>query len=626
MSQSRLKITATVILLASVFLLKCTYQPTESFFNPIEPPAQLEIIIDIESPEFSDPYYLDFSTTFSLSVEQTGKPLIEHHVTLNNTTPIESRYENNRISFRLDPVVLGVGTHKIQLTLTFKSMTGSLADQLGSEVYQVVNQFSVIVENQPPALLTALQPKIENGYLTLRWKVNKVRPFRFRMSNGHSSTELVNSVPNAELVYIDSGYVGTPTYYSLTVMNAFGTYPVGGVASTPSPTRFTLLSSPGQPTKLEWITTIFPANVTVIGPRGSKTVSVISGHQTLDSLQLGDELAYRLIVNRNRYPNQKFDSSFTVKSKKNIPVSSNIKVVSPSTLFLSQYGELYKLSLPDFARKDSTLGVGGFIHNYHEFNVNTVGNYLTTLAYGKSLPFLINPSNLKDITVYRALITQPDGNGSFAYATHHTAPSNNGLLGGNISYNGLPKPVIYDLKVNTDNYGINAIIWSDSTNIDTPLLSPDGNFFCLTSFDRLICDVFHLESGTWKRVANLVPDKRFFRGQASLEVISIGIIVRVYNLMGGTGTLQPVRQFTIPTAPPGSRLGQVTYDETSQMLVVETIDNLSYSTLRLYDIETFSFKGKVVAYVPENASIPARHVYSGGYHFITTGYGEKVKL
>lgn len=613
----------------SLIIWQCTYEPNETYFNPINPPEPIEVFIDVESPDFSDPYYLDFPTTFSFSVDRTGKPLLEHSVIIDDSNVLPSSLQNGKITFRIDPLSINVGAHNVKLSLTFKSNSGSLADQLGAEVYQAANEFKLIVDNQPPTLAQLVTSKIENGYLTLRWKINTNRPYRLRMSNGYNSSDFI-SKPNEELIYVDSGFVGKPTAYSLTAINAFGNFYIGGTNSPLNNTKFEVQSSLGQVTKLVWSSLFFPANISVVGPHGSKTISISTGLLDLDSLFLGDELEYTIIVSRNKFPNQKFDSVFVVRDKKNIPDFNDLRVVTAFKLFLSHSGELYDLAVPEFTRVDSTRIIAGYGHNFNQFRISADGGYLTALSGELSLPFIINPNALTDVLAFRASIIQPNGVGSYAFATSHTASSINGLLGGSIIYNGQPKPVIYDLKKDTDASQYNAIIWKDTTNEDTPLLAPNGDYFCINSRDQLRCDVYRITIDTWNLVGHLPSDAKYFRGKSSLEVISIGTSkIKVYDISlapNGFGDYQPVRQFTIPATPSGSRLGEVGYDETSQMLFVETIDSFNYSTFRLFDIQNFNFSGKAKANIRSVDSFTKiRHLYSGGYHFISTGYAQKIQ-
>ncbi|MEP2668593.1 MAG: hypothetical protein ABJH04_06355 [Cyclobacteriaceae bacterium] len=617
-------------IVVSFLLAQCVYEPQESFNNPIAEPEPLLVNIDLESPEFSDPFYLDFSTNFTFSVDQTSKPLLQHAVFLDDKTALASSVQGTKISFNLNPISLSQGTHSIHIYLAFKTGTGSLAEQLGAEYYQYKIEFKVVVTRQPPTLTSPLSAKIENGYLIMRWQATGNRPYRYLVSNGLRTSVVTNFNQNYEYTYADSGYVGNPTNYTLSVSNAFGTFPVGATSSPqPSPSHFLLKNTEPNLYRLEWTSNVFPASVSIVSPKGIVSTPITSGHIILDTLHFGDEVNYRLIVSRNTYQNQRFDSSFVLKNKKNLPSFSSLKVTGPSRLHLISNGELFHFSLPDFQPVDSSKAANTPNHQYFEFNLSSDGSFITALAFDRSVPFIINPNDLKDATGFRALMHTPTGSTEHAAAIQHNPASVNKLLGANILYNGSPTPIFYDLNVNPFSFPYDAFTRLDSSNIDTPLLSPDGVFYCLNSRDQLRREVYKYMAGAWSFVGFLPKGESFFRSSSSLELISINTgKVTIYNLTIlplGEGEFQAIREFALPPTPLGSQKGQIGYDEITEMIFVETIDQFNLSTIRLYDVQTFAYKGSMKASVRSNTpNTNVRHIYSGGYHFVSTGYAEKV--
>ncbi|HRK55453.1 MAG TPA: hypothetical protein PK185_16180 [Cyclobacteriaceae bacterium] len=617
------------IIVLSVLLAQCVYEPQESFHNPIAEPEPIQVNIDLESPEFTNPFYLDFVTNFTFSFGQTSKPLAQHAVILNNTSVLSSTVQNKKIIFTLNPLTIGQGTHNIHIYLAFKTGSESLAEQLEMEYYQYEIEFTVVITNQPPSLISPLSAKIENGYLKIRWKTNTNRPYRFVMSNGIRNSVVSNFNQNFEYIYIDSGYVGNPTSYNLSMSNAFGTHFVGTTSSPPSPTHFELKKSDANLYQLEWTSSIYPANVSLVGTSGIVSVPITQGQVALDSLHFGDALNYRLIVSRNIYQDQRFDSAFVLKSEKNFPTFSSLKVISQSNLYLIKKMELFRLSLPDFQPADSSTTSSNTSHEYREFNFSADGSFITVLAFDRSVPIIINPNDLKEATAFGAFMHTPTGSTEHAAATHHNPASINKLLGANIIYNGLPTPIVYDLNVDAYAFPYDTFTRLDSANFDTPLFSPDGNFYCLNDRDQLRKEVYKDMGGVWNRVGYMPIGDFYFRVGSGLELISIGAgKVTTYDLAilpVGEGEFQATREFTISPVPPGSQQGQIGYDELTEMIFVETIDQFNLSTIRLYDVQSFAHKGSMKASVRSNTpNTNVRHIYSGGYHFVSTGYAEKV--
>lgn len=618
----------------SMLLFQCTYEPMESFHKTISEPEPLRISIDLQSPAFSDPFYLDFQTTFSFSVAKTEKKLADHVVILDENKPVASSVTGlgKVIMFDLNPLNVGLGTHKVTLYMAFETGSNSLAEQIGAEYYSYQISFNVQVDRDPPPLVTPLSARIENGYLTMRWQTTTNRPYRFIVNNGASSSIITNNFnPNFEYVYADSGYVGNSTNYALSISNAFGMFNVGTTSSPPYPTDFILNTSNPDKYSLEWSSTIYPAQVLLSGPKGSTLVPITTGKIDLDSMYLGDELNYRIIISRNIHQDQRFDSTFVLKKQQNMRPFNMLKTMSASNAYFVGQGpaELYRMTLPDFQVVDSSQTSVNAPHVFHEFQFSSDATFITTLSHGQSVPLLINPNDLKDTTPFNALMTNQNGAVVSASATKHTSASSNKLLGATIIYNGSPRPIIYDLNQDLLVSPFDAFTNLDSINTDTPLLSPDGNFYCLNSYDQTRKEVYYNNLGDWNLVGYMPNGEFTFRKDGSLELISIeNSAVKVYdlsNLPPAAGPFQVIRTFSLPPIPAGSKSGKVGYDELSQMLTVETIDELDYSTIKLYAIQDFAYAGSVKARVKsKNPNIPVRHIYSAGYHFVSSGYAEKI--
>lgn len=612
-----------------ILLVQCVYEPKDLYFNPISEPEPLLVNIDLESPEFSDPFYLDFSTNFTFSVERTPKQLLAHVVILDNNHSISSIVQGNKIIFNLNPQSISQGTHIVNIYFGFETGTGSLAEQLGAEYHEYGIEFTIVVSNQLPTLVSPISAKMENGYLTLRWKTTNKRPYQFLVSNGFRNSVIKTFSQDFEYIYVDSGYVGNTTYYSVSASNSFGNHFLGSASSPPPSTHFQLKSSASNLYHLEWTSDIFPANVLIVSAKGLVNVPIATGKFDLDSLHFGDEQNYRLIVSRNTYQDQRFDSAFVLKKEKNIPEFSSLKVTAPTSLYLLSQEELFRLNLSDFQKEDSSRVSSGPPNRYSEFKLSRDGSFITALAFGRSVPIIINKDNLKDATAFGARMYTPTGSIEHAAATRHSPASSNKLLGANILYNGLPTPIVYDLNVDAYAAPFDTFTRLDSANSDTPLLSPDGVFYCLKSRDQFRKEVYKNISGTWSLAGYMPKGEFYFREATGLELISIGsgkvIVYDLAMLPVAAGEFQAVREFTLPPIPIGSRLGQISYDEFSQMISVETIDQFDYSTIRLYDIQSFSYAGSMKASLRSNQfNTAVRHIYSGGYHFVSTGYAEKI--
>src|SRR5258708_34584604 len=100
----------TVAFLLVVLVFSCTYTVEKKYVNPIAPPSQLNATIDIEAPQFKDPYLLDWPTNFTLDLQKIGKPLTSSTVSIDNLTS-SGTYQNGFFHVTLNPSYLGSGSH-----------------------------------------------------------------------------------------------------------------------------------------------------------------------------------------------------------------------------------------------------------------------------------------------------------------------------------------------------------------------------------------------------------------------------------------------------------------------------------------------------------------------------------
>src|SRR5258708_28860180 len=83
-------------------VLSCTYTIDEKYYKPIQPPQQnIELVVDLESPQLKDPYYLDWPANFTLNIAKAGKPLTSFTLLIDNKESSIAAVKNGLLQFPL---------------------------------------------------------------------------------------------------------------------------------------------------------------------------------------------------------------------------------------------------------------------------------------------------------------------------------------------------------------------------------------------------------------------------------------------------------------------------------------------------------------------------------------------
>ncbi len=636
------KIIGAFVLLMTVIVVSCNYPLDKKYVNPISPPpAQINVFVDISAPGFtSTPYYLDWTTTFSLKIENTNRPIRYYSVEMDSKV-IDSKLSNNEITFTLSPYQAGDGTHTVKLKVSIATESGSLADLEGLENYEVEKDFDVIVSSSLPQFSQPVT-SIENGYLKIEWNQSPDRKFRYSVSKFHgfdynqTFIEQNTFMGSGHYIYYDSGYVGGPTQYTINVSN-FAANATMPYVKMNKGTQFSLQPDLHKLYKLSWTPLFADAILTVVGPGGSRLIDYNTGAVDLDTLFLGDTRNYHLLVNRNLHPAQRFDSTFSIVSASNLPPFKDIKVFAAQSKFIiygplvynpssGQY-DIRKFTLPDFTVEDNLTAhfPGGSYNPILMFAASADGQRLTYSMGG--VPVKLDPLTFSSQSGYFCEIPMLDGAYSLLSPSAMSSYANNGLLAMSYINNGASIAAIADMTINADPVATySGIVWKDSINTDIPVLSDDGQFFVVNASDRSAGQVYMNVSGSWTQIGKVPAGKYFFRNHGTSELIAVTNTIQVFDVSTpvGNGFFAPDRSFNYQNTTGNQTVGDVGYDDATQNIFVETITPDYHSTIRTYDVSGFLNNGKMTANVAPGV-FPVKHIYSDNYHFITSGYGEKVQ-
>lgn len=440
-----------------------------------------------------------------------------------------------------------------------------------------------------------------------------------------SSTNFYGS---GQMAYVDSGYVGGWGRYTLQVSTYQSTQAAGPFDFHQATTKFALNTDPDHTCKLTWASSISDANVTLVGSNTSQTVAISAGSLSLDSVFLGDQKNYRLIISRNTHPTQAFDSTFAAGPPPNLSAFAGLQILPQGKLLAFGQGanDVIRYNLPDFVKEDALSNYPNFFGS-PSLVASTSDDGQKAVYCAGGLPLLFNPLDFSQRAGYEAQILTPDQQSYVRVIPNSFSPmSNTGLQGLSTIFNGLPCAVVADLTVNTLVLPNPAVVWKDSANVDVPIVSEDGQYFCINTRDQSVGLVYKNMAGTWTLIGRVPPDKKYFRGHSTTELITTGSTIQVFDVSSSPGSnayFQAIRTFNYSGGQ--SPVTQIGYDIPSQSIFIETIDRHYYSTIRIYDVTNFSLSAKAVAYVPPAAPYPTKHIYSGNYHFLTSGFGEKIQ-
>ena len=621
--------------LVLVMLLACSFPlDSKKFINPIKPPpTSLLVTAYIQAPDFQDPYPLDWPTEFHFYVDDSGKPVNESKVLIDGIVVTDITSGTNPIKFTIDPNSLNDGTHTVRVDMIIDSHSGSLVNQLGGERFEVVTGFDVIVDRTLPALEPP-RAAFENGYLTVRWGTPSKKNLNFRILNYRFvNLALVpvrtnNFSAHTPSLLIDSGYVGGSSLYQVSVSNFARTQFVGSVNVNRSPATFAYTINPDRSSKLTWTAPIAnDAVFTLVGNSGSHTLPLSDGSIACDSFYLGDQKSYHLLVQRTGFASQAYDSVFTISTKASTRPFSQVRMLpQQSRMLMMTSSNVYRINLPDFIREDS-ISSHLYMATQPAQLITSADASRASFVFSPSFPVLFGPLDFSQNDYYPVWINDPVQGQVGVIPTRQSAFSSNGLLGVSFNFNGSPTAGIIDVTKDPTHYPSLQLVWKDSANASLPSVSDNGAYAAITAADGSSGRVFQNNGGSWNLTGQVAAGDLYF-GSNSTDLISIGQSVKIYDISsatGGNGFYPTSRTFDYAARFAGVTINHVGFDAATQDLYVETIDPYYYSTISIFDGVSFALKGTAKAFVRPTAETVPTHSYSNHYHFLSTGYWEKIK-
>jgi hypothetical protein len=635
-------------------LFGCTFAPKDKFVNPIsQPPSSIKVSVDIQNSNFKDPFNLNAVTTFNFKIDSTTKPILDYQVLLDNRPIIGVTVNKMLLSFTLDPSTLFDGNHAVKILIKLDSKSGSLANYLGVEYYTVEKDFTVVVDKTPPSYTGGpIIFAIENGFLTLTWTKSDKNNFTYliKHSNSYVGGDTLIADPSINK-FIDRGYIGGPINYTISavLLNSPPISLVSGSFSTrPVNLKVSLTSAGVQ--SLSWSATKLSttnASISMQIRSWYTTVPISQGSVPVNNSLLGDANAISIHILRNiqnAYPKYSYDTSLVYTSINNFPKFNSFHATESQKLLLSNSTHLTRLDLQKLMKEDSIPysgsplkiavsgdGGSGLIFDYYssfynflyKFNPGDFSQFHGNYFLNYSGPFKGGQTNI-----------------STGYTPNNVSSISNTKLGG-INYRIFLDPVnSYDPRSTAGiwDFSSGKVAWADTSNIDTPLISTDGNYFVVNSHAATENLVYQNNAGSWSFIGKVPLGTRLFRNRGTTELIVItSTSVIVFDLAQAPDSnynFKVVRSFSVDQSPPPNTIA---YDPASECIYFEYIGQSFYnsafnyytrpSTIKVYGIGFFDYKGSGDAIIdaPTSDQATVHHVYSNGYHFLSSGYSEKIK-
>jgi len=613
--------------LVAVLLWSCTFDLDETFVNPLPPPpATITVVVELEDPEPVDPYFLSQPTTFRL-LALTPKPPIYISVTLGTSEVSPVVTKGNYVEFTLQPAAITPGTYDLKIQMLIGTGSGSLADQANQEYYEVNRTYKVVVDPAVPSVTAPFVAHIVDGYMRLDWSVSKAYPYtyilrKYRLTGTSETlvreTSLVSESPAH---WLDSGYVGGRYRYRLLIRQFNGDQLVATADAWKSAATFQLITGPGQSHSLQVTPHFTSASLSLVSAGGTIEYPFLSATLPLDTLYLGDTRTYRLLVRRNAFQEEAYDTTLTYSKAQLITAFTDAQVVAGANkLLLSVNGDLQRFHATTFVLEES-------LRSYISLT------NVTQISAGHNAQFtcfplrIVNPLNLSQTTWYEVYRGDLSNGFEDLFVQATSSHAGNQLVGHTALINGSPSAVIADPSLYSDPPSFQTAVWFDSTRQDLPTVSSDGQVFVVNHATAASAQVFRKVASLWVEQGNVPRARRFFRTSPAQELlVADGTTLKVFNISGTPGagnSYVPIRTFPFPSVPAGSLIADYGYDIAADVFWVQSRNNVGYSTIRTFDPDTFVVLERAVALLPPGT--PHRHLYRNGFHFLTSGYVEQIQ-
>lgn len=634
---TRCLLALTLLIVAGFAFQRCTFEPNNEYVNPIEPPKPLALDIEVNDPNFTDPFYIIEPTNFTFTLKDLTKPLIDYVVTIDGKIIAEGT--DGKIQFYLYPHSVAEGTHTVKMTIRAATNSGSLAEKLGGEYYLIEKTFQLINDSTKPPAITPTAA-YEDGKLTIRWNTINQKNFYYVIKRTYSPYNPMQDsiIRNTQLNnFIDVGYVGGEVTYTIAATGfGFERYDLGSVTFKDDPVDFELRHGEGKRVSLVWTNSKVAVENTelMIETQGRKLTMPMtsSGNMVIDTLVLGEDAGYWITTSRAGYGwQQSYKRTPQIKSPQQIKAfTAKAMLVNQNRLLLLTPKAIYRYVLPSLTIEDSLL-----YQNNEDFTgmvVNEDGSRAVLTTANKNL-YEFNPMDFdapwNTLELYTASIFFTGGSDPIRQIVLGNL-SQNGLLTVVVGKYGNNTQLVYDINNNVVTWNAPSFIYLNT--VHPPVVSNDGSLLANDYPALTKGDVYQWNGSGFDKIGTVAAGRKHFRpGNREIingtrldeYTISPGA-VRIYDLTtlpaDPTQSLTQLRWMNFAAIENDAYFTETGFDKNTNLFYVRYMENV-FSTLKLYDANTMNFVKEVTAFVYR----PGTHQFENNYHLSDRGFIEEVK-
>lgn len=209
------------IIIACWISHSCTFTPNEEYVNPIEPHGLGQVSITLNEYDDRDTIYLWGPADFFYDIEIDSGRIKSLKVVF---AGLDYPQTSVKGKFGIEGSLLKTGTYELRIEFIATPGTGSLADKVGAEDYQVYRTWILKIDVSPPPT-PILRLSKQDGYLAVSWDpYTKPNFVGYQIHVKYSNKELTIHYDNPNLSnWVDSSYVGFGlAEYKLTIRNTNG--------------------------------------------------------------------------------------------------------------------------------------------------------------------------------------------------------------------------------------------------------------------------------------------------------------------------------------------------------------------------------------------------------------------
>ena len=197
-----------IALWTALFLTACTYSPEEEYFKDIKKTESPNATITLNEIAEDHTIYVYGANEFSYSTYPGIQ--VEMVEILFDGQVIFSNYGASG-RFYLNQYLLTEGTHELMIRYLTASGSGSLADKIGAEKFQVWRTWKVEVDLSPPTPPDPVLSKTANGILKISWTPCTRQDFisyQIYLSENSMQSKSITITNSGQTSYLVDNYVG----------------------------------------------------------------------------------------------------------------------------------------------------------------------------------------------------------------------------------------------------------------------------------------------------------------------------------------------------------------------------------------------------------------------------------